>query len=176
MYLVAKPPKLSQEYGQSWFYFSGALGTGDREDILDLVEDDAGGLVDAEQAHNGGQHGNSQHELKVGAREEEHIVVFNALRRVIVLALRRLRLGLLAEGRGPRRGGSTRGRRLGARRSSHGVGSFPRCGTRRLVVTIGRSMPEPENFVVGYEPVRGARRAGVAAAAADTPIIKRVDV
>lgn len=59
MYLEAKPPKLRNAVVSLALWKAGGL----LGDVLDLVEDNAGGLVDAEQADSGTQHGDCDHEL-----------------------------------------------------------------------------------------------------------------
>lgn len=68
--------------------------------VLDFVEDDAGRLVDAEQANNHTNHRNQGHDLVVRHREQEDIVVLDALRPIVIFALcgLRLRLGLAGGG------------------------------------------------------------------------------
>lgn len=48
-------------------------------DSLDLVKDDAGGLVDSEQANGGSENGQKDHDLVVGDRQEKNIIVINAI-------------------------------------------------------------------------------------------------
>lgn len=91
-----------------------------KQNILDLVEHDTAGLVDAEQAHGGSYQGDGKDDLEVRDWEQKDIIVLNALRGVIILTLRRVRLEFLIDARRCRRGGRPRDRRLGARRSSHG--------------------------------------------------------
>lgn len=55
--------------------------------LLDLVKDDTGGLVDSEQANNGGEDGQAKHDLVVGNRQEEDIVVLNTVGLIAQLAL-----------------------------------------------------------------------------------------
>ncbi len=165
MYLVAKPPKLLPRRGQLRYHTHWGM----RMNILDLVEDDAGGLVDAEQAHDSGEDGDGKHQLEIRARQQEDVIVLDALRRVVGLALDRLRLGLgflarglaLARGsrsRGSGPGGWPPGRRLGARRSSHG-GRISQClivamqglrGSKGLKGSEGRVR---RNGVVGAAPI-----------------------
>lgn len=63
--------------------------------ILDLVEDDAGRLVDFKQPHDGGHDGDSQQQLVVRSREEKDIVILHALRAVVFVLFRCDGLGLL---------------------------------------------------------------------------------
>ena len=62
MYLEAKPPKL-------WRHGQLIVCRGKRVagDILDLVKDDTGGLRDAEQAHEEGEHGERAEEFPITA-------------------------------------------------------------------------------------------------------------
>ena len=78
MYLEAKPPKLLQCHGQhSYPFVRTAVDWGGN--TLDFVENDAGGLVDAEEAHSGSDKRHYDHDLVVGHGEEEDIVIGDAL-------------------------------------------------------------------------------------------------
>lgn len=82
------------------------------DNVLDLVEDDGRGLPYPEQSHNGSEDGQADDGLVVRERQEEDIVVFHAVRAVVVATLDE-RLALLGLGAGWGRG------RLRARGPSH---------------------------------------------------------
>lgn len=52
--------------------------------ILDLVEHDAARLVDPEETNDGGEDRHAEHDLVIGNREEEDIIVVDAFGCVIV--------------------------------------------------------------------------------------------
>lgn len=69
---------------------------------VNLIEDDAGGLVDAEESHEEGEQGDSTQHLPVGASQVEDVVVFYSDRGIVgrVVRVRRLVAGGLGEIRG----------------------------------------------------------------------------
>lgn len=81
MYLEAKPPKLGEEL-VSWGH--GAWGSGAKSYILDLVEHHAAGLVDAEETDDGSKDCHAEHDLVVGNRKEEDIIVVDTFGCIIV--------------------------------------------------------------------------------------------
>ena len=95
-------------------------------DILDFVEDDAGRLGDTEDAHSEGEYRQGNHDIVVGNRQEEDIVVLDAIGGIV------LALGLFA--RGGRRG------RLFGGGTSHGESSAVALqrSTRETVTMVAR--------------------------------------
>lgn len=76
MYLDAKPPKLFSKPVSSCIKRHGEIiGV----DVLNLVKHDAGGLIDAKQAHKGAQDRDPEQNLVVGPRKEENVVILDAL-------------------------------------------------------------------------------------------------
>lgn len=62
--------------------------------ILNLVENDAVGIVNSEESDDGAEDGYAEHDLVVGDGEEEHIIVLNTLGGVVIVFL-------LVDGLGP---------------------------------------------------------------------------
>lgn len=84
MYFEAKPPKLGKDSCQ--------LACRQRREemvsnILDFVENHAVRVVDSEEPDNGAQDGHAEHNLVVGDRKQEDIVVLDTLRGVVVIYL-----------------------------------------------------------------------------------------
>jgi hypothetical protein len=71
MYLEANPPKL---WGSDGCY-EGACGA----NVLNFVEDNAAGLVDSIQAHNGSHYDQQGQHLPVRARQAENVIVPHSL-------------------------------------------------------------------------------------------------
>ena len=55
--------------------------------VLDLVENNAGWLVDSVESYDGGQDGRNEHDVVVACWQPEDIVVLHALRGVVDVAL-----------------------------------------------------------------------------------------
>lgn len=65
--------------------------------LLNFIEDNGAWLIDSEKTNSKGQYCQTGHDLKVGPREEEDIVIRNAMRRVVSWLDLIIGIGMLGE-------------------------------------------------------------------------------